>query len=56
MLFIAVALLSFIPIVEADDVIADANPLTNGVSTNGYVCIDDGCSPEDEIDWWKIYA
>ena len=54
--FLAVCLLTFLPAVEADDDITNATPLTNGVSTNGYVCSDDGCSPNDEVDWWKIYA
>jgi hypothetical protein len=55
-IYLAAALLSFIPIVAADNDMANANPLTNGVSVNGYVCYNDGCSPEDEIDWWKIFA
>ena len=54
--FLAVALLSFIPVVEADDDTSTANVLTNGVSSNGYVCYDDGCSPTDQVDWWKVYA
>ena len=56
MFFLAVCLLTVLPAVEADDDITNATPLTNGVSTNGYVCSDDGCSPNDEVDWWKIYA
>ena len=52
--FLAVALLSFIPVVEADDDTSTANVLTNGVSSNGYVCYDDGCSPTDQVDWWKV--
>ena len=54
--FLAVSLLTFLPAVQADDDTSTANVLTNGVSTNGYVCYDDGCSPNDEVDWWKIYA
>ena len=54
--FIAVTLFSFLPSVEADNDTTTAKPLTNGVSDNGYVCYDDGCSPTDEVDWWKIYA
>ena len=56
MCFLAVSLLTFLPTVQADDDTSTANVLTNGVSTNGYVCYDDGCSPTDEVDWWKIYA
>ena len=55
-LFLAVTLLAIIPPVSADNDISNATPLTNGVSTNGYVCYDDGCSPNDQTDWWKIYA
>ncbi len=54
--FVAASLLSVVPIVSADDDQTNANILTNGVSTNGYVCYDDGCSPNDETDWWKIRA
>lgn len=54
--FLAVSLLTFLPAVQADNDTSTANVLTNGVSTNGYVCYDDGCSPNDEVDWWKIYA
>ena len=54
--FLAVSLLSFLPSVQADNDTTTAKPLTNGVSDNGYVCYDDGCSPTDEVDWWKIYA
>ena len=49
-------LLSFFPMASADDTLQAASPLTDGVSTNGYVCYDDGCSPTDEVDWWKISA
>ena len=55
-LFLAACLLAIIPPVSADNDISNATPLTNGVSTNGYVCYDDGCSPNDQTDWWKIYA
>ena len=56
MCFLAVSLLTFLPAVQADNDTSTANVLTNGVSTNGYVCYDDGCSPKDEVDGWKIYA
>ena len=52
--FLAVTLISFVPAVEADNDISSAAPLTNGVSSPGYVCSDDGCSPTDQTDWWKI--
>jgi hypothetical protein len=53
---LAACMVTFLPPVAADDDITNANPMTNGVSSNGYVCYDDGCSPNDEIDWWKMYA
>ena len=53
---LAACLLSLVPAVSADDDQANATPMTNGVSTNGYVCHDDGCSPNDQTDWWKMYA
>ena len=53
---LAAMLLSIFPSVIADDTLQAASPLTDGVSTNGYVCYDDGCSPNDEIDWWKFTA
>ena len=45
-----------LPTVSADDDMANANLLTSATSANGYVCYDDGCSPTDEVDWWKIFA
>ena len=53
---LAISLLSFAPIAQADDDSNSANGLVNGVSSNGYVCSDDGCAPTDETDWWKIYG
>jgi len=53
---LAAILLSIFPTATADDTLQAASPLSDGVSTNGYVCFDDGCSPNDEIDWWKINA
>ena len=29
---------------------------SRGVSVSGQVCYDDGCSPTDETDWWRVYA
>ena len=55
-IYLAASLFASIPLVAADDDMANANPLTNGVSANGYVCFDEGCSPTDEVDWWKIFA
>ncbi|MGB1233026.1 MAG: hypothetical protein ACPHF0_02515, partial [Poseidonia sp.] len=31
-----------------------ANGLTDGVSSSGYVCDPNGCSPTDKRDYWKI--
>ena len=55
-LALAALMISFAPPVSADDSLQSASILTEGVSTSGYVCYDDGCSPTDEIDWWKVYA
>ena len=52
----AVMLLSVIPSVQADDSQSSSNLLTDGVSSNGYVCDPDGCSPNDGTDWWRINA
>ena len=52
----ALMLLSMVPSVHADDTQAASNLLTDGVSSNGYVCDPDGCSPNDGTDWWRIYA
>ena len=53
MVFLAVALLSFIPVVEADDDTSTASVTPMGFRL-GYVCYDDGCSPTDQVDWWKV--
>ena len=34
--------------------LASANGLTDGVSSSGYVCDPNGCSPTDKRDYWKI--
>ena len=52
----ALLLLCMIPAVHADDTQAASNLLTDGVSSNGYVCDPDGCSPNDGTDWWRIFA
>ena len=55
-LALAALMISFTPPVSADDNLQSANILTEGVSSSGYVCYDDECSPGDEVDWWKVYA
>jgi hypothetical protein len=50
---VALALLQF-PAVSADDTPTSARGLTDGVSSSGYVCDPDGCSPNDKKDYWKI--
>ncbi len=55
-LALAALMISFTPPVSADNSLQSANILAEGVSSGGYVCYDDGCSPTDEVDWWKIYA
>ena len=52
-IFVCVALLQ-LPFASADDSAASANGLTDGVSSSGYVCSNDGCSPQDAKDYWKI--
>ena len=52
-IFVCLALLQ-IPFASADDNAASANGLTDGVSSSGYVCSNDGCSPQDAKDYWKI--
>ena len=49
-------LVDFYHLLQADNELASANTLIEGVSATGQVCYDDGCSPTDEIDWWKVYA
>ena len=53
LLFAALAVLA-LPSALADDSPTSANGLTDGVSSSGYVCDDDGCSPIDKQDYWKI--
>jgi hypothetical protein len=55
-LSLAALLISFVPIASADDNLQSANVLTEGVSSSGYVCYEDECTPNDEVDWWKVYA
>ena len=55
-LALAALMISFTPPVSADDTLQSASILTEGVSSSGYVCYDDGCSPTDQTDWWKVYA
>ena len=55
-LALAALMISFTPPVSADNNLQSANILTEGVSSTGYVCYDDECSPGDEVDWWKVYA
>ena len=43
-----------LPFASADDSPTSANGLTDGVSSSGYVCDPDGCSPRDKTDYWKI--
>lgn len=52
-IFVCLALLQ-IPFASADNNAASANGLTDGVSSSGYVCSNDGCSPQDAKDYWKI--
>ena len=52
----ALLLVSMLPAVNADDTQQSSNLLTDGVSSNGYVCDPDGCSTNDGTDWWRIYA
>ena len=51
--FLGLALLH-LPTVSADDTESSASTLTDGVSSTGYVCDPDGCSPTDKRDFWKI--
>ena len=51
--FLGLALLH-LPLASADDSETSANTLTDGVSSSGYVCDPDECSPRDKQDYWKI--
>ena len=53
LLVLGLALLHM-PLVSADNDPASANGLTDGVSSSGYVCDPNGCSPTDKQDYWKI--
>ena len=53
---LAAMMLSMIPPVAADDTIQSANPLTDGVTSNGYVCDPDCDAGNDQTDFWKIEA
>ena len=55
-LALAALMLTFLPSTSADNSLQSANTLTEGVSVSGQVCYDDGCSPTDETDWWRVYA
>ena len=52
----AVLFACFLPTASADDEMASASLLTSGSTVNEYVCYTDGCNPNDERDWWTIYA
>ena len=53
-LCLAAMMLSLLPPVAADDNIQSANPLTDGVTSNGYVCDPDCDAGKDKQDFWKI--
>jgi hypothetical protein len=53
---LAAMMLSMLPPVSADDNIQSANPLTDGVTSNGYVCNPDCDAGNDQADFWKIEA
>jgi len=53
-LCLAAMMLSMLPPVAADDNIQSANPLTDGVTSNGYVCDPDCDAGKDKQDFWKI--
>lgn len=53
---LAAMMLSMLPPVSADDNIQSANPLTDGVTSNGYVCDPDCDAGRDQADFWKIEA
>ena len=53
---LAAMMLSMLPPVSADDTIQSANPLTDGVTSNGYVCDPDCDAGKDQADFWKIEA
>ena len=47
-------LMTFVPTSSADDNIQSATTLTPNTQTSEKVCYTDGCSPVDEVDWWKV--
>ena len=49
-------LMTFVPTSSADDNIQSATTLTPNTQTSEKVCYTDGCSPVDEVDWWKVNA
>ncbi len=53
-LCLAAMMVSMIPPVSADDTLQSANPLTDGVTSNGYVCDPDCDAGVDQADFWKI--
>ena len=55
-LCLAAMMVSMIPPVSADDSLQSANPLTDGVTSNGYVCDPDCDAGVDQADFWKIEA
>ncbi|MEC8353504.1 MAG: hypothetical protein VXZ47_04095, partial [Candidatus Thermoplasmatota archaeon] len=48
--------MTFVPTSSADDNIQSATTLTPNTQTSEKVCYTDGCSPVDEVDWWKVNA
>ena len=55
-LSLAALMLSFVPHVVADNDIQSASPLTDGVTSSGYVCDPDCDAGRDQTDFWKIEA
>ena len=55
LLVLGLALLHM-PLASADNDPASANGLTDGVSSSGYVCDPNGCSPTDKRDYWKTVS
>ena len=53
---LAAMMLLMVPPVSADDNIQSANPLTDGVTSNGYVCDPDCDAGNDKTDFWKVEA
>ena len=55
-LCLAAMLICMVTPVSADDTLQSANPLTDGVTSNGYVCDPDCDAGNDQTDFWKIEA